>query len=71
MTASLPSFHAMLAHDPEKWAPVFRKDHAPRQKVRVIPHEKPTLCPLIPVQSVQYTGHAKCLSPVRVTALTN
>jgi hypothetical protein len=24
---------AVLEHDPEKWAPVFRKDHAQRKKI--------------------------------------
>jgi hypothetical protein len=27
----VPDFAGTLEHDPEKWKPVFRKDHAPRR----------------------------------------
>jgi hypothetical protein len=27
--AEAPKLSAALEHDPEKWMPVFRKDHAP------------------------------------------
>jgi hypothetical protein len=27
--ANSPALYSAFEHDPEKWAPVFRKDHAP------------------------------------------
>src|SRR6202040_700856 len=30
--ANMPALYSVFEHDPEKWAPVFRKDHAPATK---------------------------------------